>query len=613
MGQTETRRRNLSVRVINFSSVEVAGHETVRLTARPAPELAAALRRYIDLPCVYVVPAEGSSFLPGVLELLKAARTPCYPHAVFALGGSIALPGHPDVEVISRAPAEPSALGDAIERYALSKLVFDKSLLKVRNDASLPDAVDVLIVGAGITGLYAADTLKEKGLSVCVVEKTDAIGGIWNQYANVTSKVNSSEPAYRLREPAARSNRDHSDTAEVLEDMRCIAQKISRSLFPLAEVTRIEKRAGGYTTAVTRGGETSSVASAGIILAINDRIGAPREISWKNEKLFSGTIVNGLSDEAVNVDWRGKNVVVVGMGAFAVENVRTALEGGARHVTVVCRRHGTVCPKIVDYLNFVSPYDENLQHDRKSSVRTMSLWKKLYDLSGATQPECWMAKMKHDGHTISVSDLWFIAHYLKRMESVTGSVEDMFDKGVIAGGRRIEADVVVKCVGFHRNSSAAAALCGARETYSNNYIDKDFMYLADAFIDENAHTSFFGSSVLEMVKFYVEVYGEFFRNDGFDEMLHAEGIRKVSITDRKWSDYITGATAMMRAYPRVAGFARAQIQRRTADFLQAHDLESYIAANKREWLDAHRMLAGRDMAEAECLPFVFDKLLEKKA
>lgn len=43
--------------------------------------------------------------------------------------------------------------------------------------------------------------------------------------------------------------------------------------------------------------------------------------------------------------WRGKRVVIAGMGAFAVENVRTALEHGAAHVTVVGRRHGTICPK----------------------------------------------------------------------------------------------------------------------------------------------------------------------------------------------------------------------------------------------------------------------------
>ncbi len=72
----------------------------------------------------------------------------------------------------------------------------------------------------------------------------------------------------------------------------------------------------------------------------------PREkLSGKINITISGKIISGISDVADDFDWKNKKVVIIGMGAFAVENARTALEGGARHVTVVCRRHGTVCPK----------------------------------------------------------------------------------------------------------------------------------------------------------------------------------------------------------------------------------------------------------------------------
>jgi hypothetical protein len=355
------------------------------------------------------------------------------------------------------------------------------------------------------------------------------------------------------------------------------------------------------------------VKSKGVILAINDRVGTPRKIDWENQNSYQGKIISGISNEASDFDWTNKKVAIIGMGAFAVENARTALEGGARHVTVVCRRHGTVCPKIIDYLNFTTPYDENFKHDKKSNMRNMLLWKKLYDQSGATQPECWMGKIKHDGHTISVSDIWFIGHYLKKIETIAGTITGMYEDGVIVDNQhRIDADVVVSCVGFYRNALNVKEICDYNKMYNNNYVDKDLMYLADAYIDNDAFNSLFGSSVLEMAKFYMDVYVYFFKNDNFYSMTESDGIETISIEDRKWSHYIAGATTLMKHYPDIYEAAGKQVSERTRNFIEAHDLENYIFANKREWIDTHSLLAGEPMKAEECLPYLFQKLIDKK-
>jgi hypothetical protein len=270
-----------------------------------------------------------------------------------------------------------------------------------------------------------------------------------------------------------------------------------------------------------------------------------------------------------------------------------------------------VCPKIIDYLNFATPYDDAFRHDKKSNMRNMMYWKKLYELSGATQPDCWMGKIKHDGHTISVSDIWFIGHYLKKIRTVAGAIRRMTENGVDTDGRQhIEADIVVSSIGFERNACVAGELSGCRDISTNNYLGRDFMYLADAHIDDNAFNSLFGSSVLEMVKFYTEVFILFFDQPGFDEMMRAEGIEKIPIEERTWAHYISGAMALIRKYPAVQKIARDQVAKRTQNFLEAHDLETYIAGNKREWIDTHSKLAGRPMKEEDCLPYVFEKLLK---
>ena len=395
-----------------------------------------------------------------------------------------------------------------------------------------------------------------------------------------------------------------------MEDLTRLADRISDRLFLETEARGIEK-INGYRIDCSRAGQSSTIVAKGVILAINDRVGVPRAVQWDTQEKFAGKIVAGISDEAAGLDWHGKDVVIVGMGAFATENARTALEGGARQVTVVCRRHGTVCPKIIDYLNFATPYDDNFKHDKKSNFRNMMYWKKMYELSGATQPECWMGKVKHEGHTISVSDIWFVGHYLNKISTVTGSITAIDETGVIVDGKmHIDANVVVNCIGFERNASAAKALSGYEFTTNVNYLDKDFMYLADAYIDDDAFNSFFGSSVLEMVKFYMEVYVRCFDNPRYDALIDIPGVTRVPIEDRRWSHYINGAAALIQHHPELHDVAKRQVDQRTENFLEKHDLQTYIAENKREWIDMHAMLAGKPMDEADCMPYVFDKLLK---
>jgi hypothetical protein len=553
---------------------------------------------------------KNEKLVSDVLSKLKAIRSRCYPYALFAIDQiSIDFQGR-HLEIVRVDSRDGATIRRQIDAYVGDRFHFDEQQLFVGNSGALPAKVDVAIIGAGITGIYAANRIVAAGLTTCVVEKRDRVGGIWSQFANTTSQVNSSECAYRLFEKAPRINSDHSATREILEDITSLSHHVADQIFLQTEVKGIEKTENGYQIIAERDGKELRLDSKGVILAINDRVGPPREIEWPNQSVFEGRVVSGISNDTKGIDWQGKNVVIVGMGAFAIENARTALEGGASQVTVVCRRHGTICPKIIDYLNFATPYDETFQHDKKSNLKNMMYWKKLYDLSGASKPECWMGKIKHDGHTISVSDIWFIGHYLKKIKTITGEISTMTPQGVLVNGQQpVDADIVVNCVGFERNTLAAEAISGYKETYNNNYLDKDFFYLADAYIDADAFNSLFGSSVLEMVKFYMEVYIKFFKSQEFDHMINTEGIRKVPIQQRSWSHYIEGAMTLMNKYPDVREFALKQVDQRTGNFLEAHDLETYIAENKREWIDMHTMLAGKPIPEEACLPYVFEKLL----
>ena len=139
-----------------------------------------------------------------------------------------------------------------MDRYGRQRFSFDKGDLDNRNSTELPEQVDVMIVGAGITGLYAAHRLAREGLSFCVVEERDIAGGIWTKYANATSQVNTSEGAYRLLDKKIRANRDHSTTAEILRDLHQLFTEVSAHLYTRTRAERIEGGAGQYRVRVVR-------------------------------------------------------------------------------------------------------------------------------------------------------------------------------------------------------------------------------------------------------------------------------------------------------------------------------------------------------------------------
>src|SRR5579862_870302 len=65
-----------------------------------------------------------------------------------------------------------------------------------------PQHFDVVVVGAGLSGLYALHKFRELGLSVRVLEMADAIGGtwLWNRYPGARCDIESIEYSYSFSE-----------------------------------------------------------------------------------------------------------------------------------------------------------------------------------------------------------------------------------------------------------------------------------------------------------------------------------------------------------------------------------------------------------------------------
>jgi len=455
---------------------------------------------------------------------------------------------------------------------------------------------DVIVVGAGVLGLYAATRLMQSGKNVIVLEKRNVVGGIWTYYSNSTSQVNSSEGSYSFKDVLGEDSalRDHSSASEVLTDIAKLAAGLGDRIRLGAQVMRVCKNPEGDFQVYTKGegGQFTTFVANGVMLAINDRVGRPRTFRCEGINTTNIQIVPGIADASTGVDWKGKRVVIYGHGAFAVEALRTTLEAGADHVVIVCRRRGCVCPKIIDYDNFINEFDENFKHDLRTNAVQIQRWRRLYMASKATPPACWPKKVKPTGHTISVSDIWFVAHWMNKVTTKVSTVAAFSDNAVILGsGERVEADIFVPCIGFERNTDLCQDLTGCEEVCQTNYLDKHMMYLADAEIDDDAFNSFFGSSVLEYAKFFIEVYIQGLdREDEVGDLLWGSEVPRHPITERKWSQYIAASLRITKADTKIGEIARSQINRRTERMMKHLPPQAYEAANRQEWSDLHTFL-----------------------
>ena len=293
---TDTNNRMSDVRVLNFSTIDLSCEHLMDADFGDVAALVKKIRRYADLPFVWVVSREKTSLVPELLAALKTIRSTCYPYAVFTVGEAKLDIDDTELDIVTIEGSDTGMIQDHIAAYVAARFKFDEKMLQVGTGASLPAKVDVAIIGSGITGIYAANRLKEAGISYTVLEKRDRVGGIWSQYANTTSQVNSSECSYRLLEKNARSNRDHSYTREILEDIALLTGNVKDQLYLETEVKKITKSEKGYTINTRRDDNETIIESTGVILAINDRVGPPRKIAWKNQAAFQGQIVSGISD-----------------------------------------------------------------------------------------------------------------------------------------------------------------------------------------------------------------------------------------------------------------------------------------------------------------------------
>ena len=220
-------------------------------------------------------------------------------------------------------------LGDDYVQFLMEEIEFagDNAYGQPRFDR-IPDTVkknfNVIIVGAGMSGLLAGFRLKEAGIPFSIVERRTEVGGTWLD--NVYPGCRVDNPSHMYEYSFARYNwPQYFSSQPVLRDYfaRCATDFSIRPHIRFereVEKAEYDQESGRWTVRITnKHGVTSELEANALISAVG-QLNQPRlpEINGRDD--FAGPAFHSARWDT-SLDLTGKRVAVIGTGASAMQLV----------------------------------------------------------------------------------------------------------------------------------------------------------------------------------------------------------------------------------------------------------------------------------------------------
>jgi cyclohexanone monooxygenase len=214
--------------------------------------------------------------------------------------------------------------------------------------AAEPDVLDVVVVGAGFSGLYLLHRLREQGLTVQVLESAEGLGGTWywNRYPGARCDVDAVEYGFSF-------SKELDDTWEwderfatqgrILEYLNHVADT-----FDLRRDIRFGTRVAAATwdddsARWTVRTEAGDVYRARYTIMATGCLSVPKQPDIPGLDSFAGPVYFTSSWPHREIDFTGRRVGVIGTGSSAVQAI-PLIAAQAAHLTVFQRTPNWVVP-----------------------------------------------------------------------------------------------------------------------------------------------------------------------------------------------------------------------------------------------------------------------------
>lgn len=306
---------------------------------------------------------------------------------------------------------------------------------------------DVVIVGAGLSGLAAAYALKQRGLTPRLIDQRSAIGDIWRTRhpglhlnthrwtSYLPGKRHSSRlPGFPSRDDFIRYLEDYAAAVDVPIDFGVDAQKLNRD----AEGWNVETKSGTYA------GRCAVVATG--------PQKEPKFPDWPGrDRLRAEIIHSGAFGDAGG--FAGRKVVIVGAGNSGIDIANHLSRVDTEKIWVSARSGINVIPqRVLGYpIQASSPTLERLPLRLQDGVARLATRAKLGDLRRHGVPLDPMgpaSRFHHDSTAPGIDDGFVAALKQKRIEML-GEVDYCEETSlVLKDGQRVDPDVVICATGY---------------------------------------------------------------------------------------------------------------------------------------------------------------------
>jgi cation diffusion facilitator CzcD-associated flavoprotein CzcO len=352
------------------------------------------------------------------------------------------------------------------------------------DDAARPEHVDVLIIGAGLSGVGAACHLEERlpGSSYLIVEAREAIGGTWDlfRYPGIRSDSDMFTLGYRFRPWTDEKSIADGPSILAYVNQTARAYGVDRKVRFGLRVVRAEwsTEHATWTVHAQRATGESVTFTCGFLWACSgyyryDEGYSPYFEGTPEFTAAGGRVVHP-QHWPEDLDYAGKRVVVIGSGATAVTLV-PAMAADAAHVTML-QRSPTYILALPGIDKLAIKLREKLSPERAYAV---TRWKNIlvttasYQLS-RRRPEL-MKRLIRNGVTSALPDGFDVDTHFKpaynpwdqrlclvpdgdlfrsirdgNVDVVTDRIERFTENGVLlTSGRELAADVIVTATGLN--------------------------------------------------------------------------------------------------------------------------------------------------------------------